>query len=401
MQRAHYHSKPQKAKDMSIFSSIFAGKGQEGGDGTTPKSQETKSDDASVDTVKNIDAADGADGKGTQSSDQTESTATTGQEAAEVQAAAEAQPEYLADWTGGTTFTNAINNGDHTIAEYMADYNKYAGANGVQPLDIFEMMNAIQARDVNKSVAQNQADEKKLARRERWQSIGNILAHLGNFVGTLVGAPSQTIESGTELTKRQQVLRDKTMQERNAYNQNLLAQIWKDRADQRAAEKNNADIGLIRQRIEALQNDNERKNAKNEADIALAGARQQQAEEAAQYSRERAATESATRDAKVKNINASTNAHNASAAASRARAAASNATAYGNNYKANRHKIWAENKRKHPNDFKQFMEDNNIHSWDKKQWSSELIDQFNAWIGDKYENRGADGGGGGASDLLD
>ena len=318
-------------------------------------------------------------------------------------------PVYLADWQNGVSFGDAIQTGEHSIAEYMADYNKFAAANGQEPLDIFTMMNAMQGRDVNKSVQQNVADEKKRIRQERWQQVGNVLAHLGNFVGTLVGAPSQTIESGTELTKRQQILRDKTMQERAAYNQNLLAQIWKDRADARAAEKNNADIGLIRQRIEALQNDDARKTAKNDADIALAGARQQQAEEGAKLNNERAETERQSRDAKIANIKSQTNAHNAAAAASRARANASNVAAYGNKYKANRYKIWAENKRKYPNEFRDFMSQNNIHSWDRKNWSSELIDQFNAWVADKVAaaaaggagGSGNAGGSGGAADLLD
>ena len=309
-------------------------------------------------------------------------------------------PTYLADWGSGVTFGDAIKGSDHSIADMMADYNKWAGANGQEPLDIFTMMNAVQNRDVNKSVEQNEKDAKKAARQERWQQAANILHHLGNFVGTLYGAPPQTVESMTDLTARQQKIRLATEQQRAAYNQNLLAQIWKDRADQRAAEKNKADIGLIQQRVQGLQADEERKNAKNQADIALAGARQQQAEQAAGLSQERAETERAMRNPKIANMKASTNAHNASATASRARAAASNSQAYGNNYKANRYKIWAENKRKHPNDVKTFMEQNNIHSWDRKNWSAELIDQFNAWIADKHSGNGGSGSGG-AADLLD
>lgn len=324
----------------------------------------------------------------------------------EQQKPALATPSYLADWQGGTTFNDAIKSGDHSIAEYIADYNKYAAANGGEPLDIFTMMNAMQGRDVNKSVAENQADEKKRVRQERWAQAANVLSHIGNFVGTLYGAPSQTIESGIALSQRQQALRDKTLAQRSAYNTNLLAQIWKDRADQRAADKNKAYIGLIQQRVQSLAADEERKNAMNEANIALAGARQQQAEEAAKLNQQRAETEEQMRAPKIENMKASTNAHNASAVASRARANASNASAYGTNYKTNRYKIWAQNKRKHPNDFKEFMNTNNIHSWDRKNWSGELIDQFNAWIADKYEtqgggNGGGSGSGGSASSLLD
>lgn len=317
-------------------------------------------------------------------------------DAVSIQAGEAVTPEYLADWQGGTTFTDAIRKGDKSIAEYMTDYNKFAKATGGEPLDIFEMMNAIQGRDVNKSVAQNEADEKKLARRERWQQFGNLLAHLGNFIGTAAfGAPSQTIESSTELTKRQQALRDKTLALRNTYNQNLLAQLWKDRADQRAAEKALADIGLVKQRVLALQNDDARKEKLNTANVDVAKARKEQLESATGLNNERAVTEKEMRAPKIANMKSSTNAHNASAAASRAHAAASGSTAKGNNYKANRYKIWAENKRKHPNDFKQFMQDNNIHSWDRK-----LIDQFNGWIEDKHSNSGGSGGSGAAA-LLD
>ena len=309
------------------------------------------------------------------------------------------QPTYLADWSGGTTFNDAIKTSEHSIADMMADYNRWAKTNDQDPLDIFTMMNAVQNRDVNKSVQENEKDAKKAARQERWQQAANVLQHLGNFVGTMVGAPSQKIESMTDLTTRQQKIRDAGIAQRAAYNQNLLAQLWKDRADQRAAEKNKADIGLIGQRIQSLQADEERKKAKNEADIALAEARQAQAERQSQLTEERAETERQMRTPKVENMKASTKSHEASAAASRARASASNAAAYGSNYKANRYKIWAENRRKHPNDFRDFMNDNNIHSYDNKNWSAELIDQFNAWIADKHNTQ--NGGGGGAADLLD
>jgi hypothetical protein len=155
---------------------------------------------------------------------------------------AAATPTYLADW-GNITFMDAVKSGNKSIADYMRDYNKWATANNQDPLDIYTMMQAINGNDIGESYAENEKAQRRLKRQQTWEQIGNVLAHLGNFVGTLAGAPSATYETGPQLTARQQAVRDAVEKQRGDP-KNILAQIWKDRADQRARELNNANVAL-------------------------------------------------------------------------------------------------------------------------------------------------------------
>ncbi len=210
-----------------------------------------------------------------------------------------AQPAYKADWASGISFHDAVQGSDHSIADMVRDYNKYAADNDKEPLDVFDIMSEIQDKDMNKSVKQNAADEKKRIRQERFQQIGNVLQHIGNFVGTISGAPSQTIESGVELTNRQKLLRDVTEKRRRDTNNNFLQLLYKDRNDKRAADKHAADVGLIQQRVAALQAEEERKRQKNDADIAAAGARQKAAEQEAALTQAKINTENQLRPHRI------------------------------------------------------------------------------------------------------
>jgi YD repeat-containing protein len=98
-----------------------------------------------------------------------------------------------------------------TKAQAIAAYNKWATDNGKPAADIGEIYSFINGQDPNKSQKDIEAEEKKMKRNEDWERVGNFLAHLGNFVGTISGAPSQELEPAINLTKRQQALRDKTM----------------------------------------------------------------------------------------------------------------------------------------------------------------------------------------------
>lgn len=294
----------------------------------------------------------------------------------------------------------------HTIGENFADFNRWAKANGKDPLDVFTMLAAIQGNDMGQSLAANDAARKKQERQQKWEQIGNVLNHLGNFVGTMTGAPAATYESGADLSKRQQAVRDAVLKQRDAAGKNVLAQIWKDRADQRAAEINAAKVALEQARKAGVESDTQNKKALNDATVALRGAQQKQAEAGARrndattrYTDERTETEKETRPLKKAQIKSQTNANNARAGASRAQTRATNIRAYGSSYNSDRYKIWAKNRRTHPNESKQFMEDNNIHSWDRKNWTKDLIDQYNGYIADKFSGRRSSGGG--AAGLLD
>lgn len=88
--------------------------------------------------------------------------------------------------------------------------------------------------DGDKTVAANEALKKKAERQAKMEQWSNFLMHLGNFIGTTQGAPSQKIESAQELTDRQRKIREATEALRaKGYNQ-MMVNIYKDRKDKRA-----------------------------------------------------------------------------------------------------------------------------------------------------------------------
>ena len=88
--------------------------------------------------------------------------------------------------------------------------------------------------DADKTVATNAALQKKAENQAKWEQWGNLFMHLGNFFGTVQGAPSQKIESAQELTDRQRKIREATEALRaKGYNQMML-NIYKDRQDKQA-----------------------------------------------------------------------------------------------------------------------------------------------------------------------
>lgn len=286
-------------------------------------------------------------------------------------------------------------------------YNKWAKENGKDPLDVMDWYGYLSDYGTKKTFEQTKKDEKALERKQRWEKIGNLLSHLGNFVGTLYGAPSQTIESGEELNKRQQALRDETTKMNKDTANSFLANMWKEKADQRANDLNNQKIGVEGARQKNIEGDtaNDKANAdatvnaKNQA-AGLSKARE--VYELAKNKREQG------REAGIRKLNAArANASNASAEAShasaghsRAETRATNQRAYGQDYEKNRYRIWSKNRRRHPDESRQFMKDNNIHSTDMKNWTKDLIDQYNGYISDKEGQKRSNRKGGAAS-LLD
>lgn len=88
--------------------------------------------------------------------------------------------------------------------------------------------------DADKTVAANAALQKKAENQAKWEQWGNLFMHLGNFFGTVQGAPSQKIESAQELTDRQRKIREATDALRaKGYNQ-MMVNIFKDRQDKQA-----------------------------------------------------------------------------------------------------------------------------------------------------------------------
>lgn len=88
--------------------------------------------------------------------------------------------------------------------------------------------------DGDKTVAANEALKKKAERQAKMEQWSNFLMHLGNFFGTVQGAPSQKIESAQELTDRQRKIKEATEALRTkGYNQ-MMVNIYKDRQDKQA-----------------------------------------------------------------------------------------------------------------------------------------------------------------------
>lgn len=88
--------------------------------------------------------------------------------------------------------------------------------------------------DVDKTVAANAALQKKAERQAKWEQLGNLFQHVGNFFGTVFGAPEQKVESAQALTERQRKLREGTDALRQKGYDQMMVNIWKDRANKQA-----------------------------------------------------------------------------------------------------------------------------------------------------------------------
>ena len=88
--------------------------------------------------------------------------------------------------------------------------------------------------DADKTVAANAALQKKAEKQAKWEQWGNLFQHIGNFFGTVQGAPSQKIESAQELTDRQRKIREATEALRAKGYDQMMVNIYKDRTSKQA-----------------------------------------------------------------------------------------------------------------------------------------------------------------------
>ena len=88
--------------------------------------------------------------------------------------------------------------------------------------------------DVDKTIAANAALQKKAERQAKWEQLGNLFQHIGNFFGTAIGAPEQKVESAQALTERQRKLREGTDALRQKGYDQMMVNIWKERQDKQA-----------------------------------------------------------------------------------------------------------------------------------------------------------------------
>ena len=138
--------------------------------------------------------------------------------------------------------------------------------------------------------------------------------HLGNFFGTTQGAPSQKIESAQELTERQRKLREGTDALRQKGYDQMMVNIWKDRANKQAqmqaeaAAKANEALAAYRGSQKAQEDALTPEKVKTEQ------ARQAASTAAAGLSTAKTKTEDELRGKKGKLLDAQTNNANAGAA---------------------------------------------------------------------------------------
>lgn len=190
--------------------------------------------------------------------------------------------------------------------------------------------------DGDKTVAANEALKKKAERQAKMEQWGNFLMHLGNFIGTVQGAPSQKIESAQELTDRQRKIREATDALRAKGYDQMMVNIYKDRQDKQAqmqaeaAAKANEALAAYRGSQKAQEDALTPVKVQTEKERGNAAAAQ------AALSTSKKETEDALRGKKGKLLDKQADAAAASAADRRSHVAVNNSTTARNNAATNK-----------------------------------------------------------------
>ena len=190
--------------------------------------------------------------------------------------------------------------------------------------------------DGDKTVAANEALKKKAERQAKMEQWSNFLMHLGNFFGTVQGAPSQKIESAQELTDRQRKIREATEALRaKGYNQ-MMVNIYKDRKDKQAqmqaeaAAKANEELAAYR------RSQKNQTNALTPAKVEEVYQSARQNSTGADFNESKKKTEDELRGKKGKLLDNQADAAAAKAADSRSHVAVNNSTTARNNAATNK-----------------------------------------------------------------
>ena len=193
--------------------------------------------------------------------------------------------------------------------DIMRDYQKNGDGNWAAFMPWLSQLG-----DADKTVAANEAMRKKAERQAKMEQWSNFFMHLGNFFGTTQGAPSQKIESAQKLTERQRKLREGTDALRQKGYDQMMVNIWKDRANKQAqmqaeaAAKANEALAAYRGSQKAQEDALTPEKVKTEQ------ARQEASKAAAGLSTSKTKTEDELRGKKGKLLDAQTNNANAGAA---------------------------------------------------------------------------------------
>lgn len=190
--------------------------------------------------------------------------------------------------------------------------------------------------DGDKTVAANEALKKKAERQAKMEQWSNFLMHLGNFIGTTQGAPSQKIESAQELTDRQRKIREATEALRaKGYNQ-MMVNIWKDRQDKQAQMQAEAAAKANEKLAEYRASQKNQTDALTPAKVEEVYQSARQHSTGADLNESKKKTENELRDKKGKLLDNQADAAAARAADSRSHVAVNNSTTARNNAATNK-----------------------------------------------------------------
>lgn len=190
--------------------------------------------------------------------------------------------------------------------------------------------------DGDKTVAANEALKKKAERQAKMEQWSNFLMHLGNFIGTTQGAPSQKIESAQELTDRQRKIREATDALRAKGYDQMLLNIYKDRKDRQAQLQAEA-AAKANEALAAYRGAQENQtNALTPAKVEEVYQSARQHSTGADMNESKTKTENQLRDKKGKLLDNQADAAAARAADSRSHVAVNNSTTARNNAATNK-----------------------------------------------------------------
>lgn len=132
------------------------------------------------------------------------------QEPLQTKALEQASPGYWQKYGGinwnanGGDFFSNLSEANIPIQDAIKYYDAFQKDNGGKELDPWDVWARLGDKDFTKSKKQQDEEDKKLERQQKWEKIGNVFNHLANLWGTMRGAPGMQLESGEALTKRQQ-----------------------------------------------------------------------------------------------------------------------------------------------------------------------------------------------------
>ena len=190
--------------------------------------------------------------------------------------------------------------------------------------------------DGDKTVAANEALKKKAERQAKMEQWSNFLMHLGNFIGTTQGAPSQKIESAQELTDRQRKIRESTDALRAKGYDQMLLNIYKDRKDKQAQMQAEAAAKANEKLAEYRASQKNQTDALTPAKVEEVYQSARQHSTAADWNESKKETENKLRDKKGKLLDNQAEAAAARAADSRSHVAVNNSTTARNNAATNK-----------------------------------------------------------------